>query len=277
MPDKHPPKFNDYLDRWGLTPDGDPIITHSGHLLPVRQGDVSAMLKIAVETEEKFGGLLMHWWAGQGAAPVLAHEGEALLMERAENNIFLADLARNGNDDEASRIICSAMATLHNRTDHPPFDLIPLTKWFEDLAPAAAEHGGIFTACAATAAELLSTSRDVVVLHGDVHHQNILDFGSRGWLAIDPKRLQGERGFDYANLFCNPDAETAIAAGRLARQVEVVVEASGLERKRLLKWIVAWAGLSATWWLQDGEPPGSEHIVADLTVANLAMVELTKG
>lgn len=115
------------------------------------------------------------------------------------------------------------------------------------------------------------------MLHGDVHHQNILDFGSRGWLAIDPKRLRGERGFDYANLFCNPDVETAVAAGRLARQVEVVVEAAGLERKRLLQWIVAWAGLSATWWLQDGEPPESEHIVADLTVADLTVAELTKG
>ncbi|MGH8763076.1 MAG: aminoglycoside phosphotransferase family protein [Nitrosospira sp.] len=277
MPNKHPPRFNDYLDRWGLTPDGDPIITHSGHLLPVRQGDVPAMLKIAVETEEKFGGLLMRWWAGQGAARVLAHEGEALLMECAENNIFLADLARNGGDDEASRIICRAIAALHDRTGSPPFDLIPLTKWFEDLAPAAAKYGGVFTACAATAGELLSTPQDVVVLHGDVHHQNILDFGSRGWLAIDPKRLRGERGFDYANLFCNPDVEIAVAAGRLARQVEVVIEAAGLERKRLLQWIVAWAGLSATWWLQDGESPESEHIVADLTVAHLAMAELAKS
>ena len=270
-------KFNGYLDRWGLAQDGEPIVTHSGRLLPVRQGDVPAMLKIAVETEEKFGGLLMRWWAGQGAARVLAHEGEELLMERAENNILLADLARNGSDDEASRIICSAIAALHNRTDYPPFDLIPLTKWFEDLIPAATKHGGIFATCAAAAGELLSTPQDVVVLHGDVHHQNILDFGARGWLAIDPKRLRGERGFDYANLFCNPDAETAVSAGRLVRQVEVVAEAASLERGRLLKCIVAWAGLSATWWLQDGEPPEGKHIVADLTVANLAIAELAKN
>jgi hypothetical protein len=46
--------------------------------------------------------------------------------------------------------------------------------------------------------------RDVVVLHGDMHHENILKFSSRGWLAIDPKGLVGERGFDYANIFCKP-------------------------------------------------------------------------
>lgn len=30
-------------------------------------------------------------------------------------------------------------------------------------------------------------------------------FGERGWLAIDPKRLLGERSFDFANIFTNPD------------------------------------------------------------------------
>ena len=30
---------------------------------------------------------------------------------------------------------------------------------------------------AAAARDLLATPRDVVVLHGDIHHDNILDFG----------------------------------------------------------------------------------------------------
>jgi streptomycin 6-kinase len=67
-----------------------------------------------------------------------------------------------------------------------------------------------------------------VPLHGDIQHGNILDFGSRGWLAIDPKGLIGERSFDYANLFCNPEAAVALAPRRLARQVDVVAEAAGL-------------------------------------------------
>jgi len=66
--------FSDYLERWGLTPDGDPIVTHTSRLLPVRQGGVPAMLKVALHAEEKRGNLLMTWWNGQGAAPVLAHE-----------------------------------------------------------------------------------------------------------------------------------------------------------------------------------------------------------
>jgi streptomycin 6-kinase len=46
---------------------------------------------------------------------------------------------------------------------------------------------------AATARELLAKPSEVVVLHGDIHRGNVLDFGPRGWLASDPKGLVGER------------------------------------------------------------------------------------
>src|ERR1700754_618437 len=75
--------FDAYLARWHLTPDGAPIKTHSSHLLPVRSAGVPAMLKIALEAEEKWGATLMKWWNGNGAARVLAHHGDAILLERA--------------------------------------------------------------------------------------------------------------------------------------------------------------------------------------------------
>lgn len=264
--------FEAYLRRWALTPDGDPIVTQASRLMPVRRDGAPAMLKIALEAEERFGGLLMAWWDGDGAARVLAQDGDVLLLERAEGKRSLLEMALNGRDDEASRIICAVVARLHAPRSCPPPELLPLARWFRDLAPAAAEHGGILTLCAATARRLLDSPQDVVVLHGDIHHRNILDFGPRGWLAIDPKRLTGERGFDYANLFCNPELATVAAPGRLTRQLDVVVEASGLNRRRLLQWILAYAGLSAAWFLGDGMAAGT-----DLRVAELAAAELSRS
>jgi len=121
-----------------------------------------------------------------------------------------------------------------------------------------------------TATSLLAGERDIVVLHGDVHHSNILDFGARGWLAIDPKGLLGERYFDYANMFCNPDPMIATMPGRLAHQSRVVAEAAQIERSRLLAWIVAWAGLSAAFAIDDSQPPDDALSIAQIAAAELS-------
>ncbi len=99
------------------------------------------------------------------------------------------------------------------------------------------------------------------------HHGDVLDFGVRGWLAIDPKRVRGERGYDYANLICNPDLPTATDPKRLRRQLQVISEAAGLDRQRLLQWVLAFAGLSAAWFLEDD---ALEQASGQLKVAQIA-------
>ena len=262
--------FDTCLARWNLEPDGEAIVTHSSRLLPVLYRGRPAMLKIAGEAEERFGADLMRWWDGDGAMPVLEHEGDALLLERALGTRSLSAKARDGRDDEASRIICAVAAKLHAPRPKPLPELIPLERWFAALWPSAERYGGLVAVAASTARELLDAPREATVLHGDLHHDNVLDAGEQGWRAIDPKRLQGERCFDLANIFRNPDIKVATQPGRLARQAHVVAEAAGLDRRRLLRWVLAYAGLSATWILDDGDPADLDLAVAELAVAELA-------
>lgn len=269
--------FEPFLSRWALTPDGDPIVTRGARLLPVRHLGEAVMLKIALDHDEEMGGLVMAWWDGQGAARVLALEGNAILLERAEGTRSLSDYARDGRDDEATHILCDAIGRLHAPRAAPPPGLVPLPVWFNALEPAAQAHGGILKQSAEVACLLLADPRDGVVLHGDIHHDNVLDFGKRGWLAIDPKRIHGERGFDYANLFCNPDVESpahrvAVLPERFASRLAIVCQQAGLDRRRLLQWIVAWAGLSAAWYIEDGETPA-----VDFEIARIALAELDLG
>ena len=231
------------------------------------------MLKIATEAEERSGAESMVWWGGDGSARVLAHEGNGLLLERAQGDVSLAEMVWDGRDDEARRIMCSVAARLHApRNDPPPRSLVSLMRWFAELEPAASRYGGILSQAAEAARGLLEESRDVVVLHGDIHHGNILDFGSRGWLAIDPKHLVGERGFDFVNILRNPDAQIALAPGRFSRQATVVAEAARLDRVRLLQWTLAFAGLSAAWILADGDTPELDLAGAALAATELARV-----
>ena len=263
--------FQDYLARWQLIPNGEPITTATSHLLPVISDNRPAMLKITRAPEEKLGGAVMSWWSGGGAAEVLAWDGDALLLERATGSRSLAEMAQNGSDEDACQIICEVIARLHAPRDNPAPPVTPLADWFQELTPAAAKHGGIWTLCADTAKELLAHPQGNQLLHGDIHHGNILDFGKRGWLVIDPKGLWGERGFDYANLFCNPDPKTATGPGRVARRADIVADAAGLDRHRLLMWVLAWSGLSAAWMLSDREAPDHALTVAAQAAAELGM------
>jgi len=269
--------FDKYIALWGLIPDGTPVFTPSSCLLPVRFNNRPAMLKVAKEEEESRGNRLMAWWNGAGAARVFAQEDDALLMERLSGDGTLAAMARSGSDDEASRIICNVAARLHAPRRLPVPAMIPLAVWFEDLRSAADQHGGIFATAAATARDLLSDSKDIAVLHGDIHHGNILSTEDRGWVAIDPKGLLGERCFDFANIFCNPDDDTAIAPGRLFRQVAVVAAAGQIEPVRLMRWILAYAALSASWLLQDGAKPNSRLAVAEIAAAEPGVLDRKPG
>lgn len=267
--------FEPHLTNWRLVADGAAFKTHASRLLPVRQNGAPAMLKLTSAEDEQRGGAVMEWWAGDGAARVLARDGAAILLERAEGHASLADMARTGRDDDACVILCAAAARLHAPRPKPAPHLVPLDRWFRELEPAATTHGGVLVRSAEAARALLAEPRDVAVLHGDLHHDNVLDFGARGWLAIDPKGLRGERAFDYANIFTNPDLAdatrpVATQPGRFARRLDVVTQAAGLERRRLLQWILAWTGLSAAWYLGDGDPLAR----IDLEIAALAAAAL---
>ncbi len=249
-----------WLRRWRLRPDGDPITTASSTLMPVRtEIGEPAMLKLAHTEEEVRGGDLLAALDGHGAARVLMRNRVAILLERATGGRDLVRMAEGNEDDEATRIICDAGDRIHRASaevlgsDDPP-ELIELTTWFRYLFANADRLSAFHRRGADLAAALLDDPREPVVLHGDLHHGNVLDFGERGWLAIDPKGLLGEAAFDFCNLLCNPSHEWALEPGRLERQFGVVVASTGVEPARFADWLVAWCALSSTWFTLDDDP-----------------------
>jgi streptomycin 6-kinase len=261
--------FEPWLTDWALTPDGEAFRTHPADnwMLPVRRGGIAAMLKVATHPEERRGGAVMAYYGGQGAAVVLAHDAQAVLLERLEGPRSLAGMARSGEDEAACRILCETAARLHAPRAAPiPEVIIRLDAWFAALWPRAAE-GGFFAQAAAIARELLATPAPAVVLHGDIHHDNVLDGGERGWCAIDPKGLLGPRGYDYANMICNPDAPTA--RRNFDRRIAIASQISDQPANDVLRWLVAYTALSASWTLGHGGDPWQALDTGALALAAL--------
>jgi streptomycin 6-kinase len=98
--------------------------------------------------------------------------------------------------------------------------------------------------------KLLGSASEDVLLHGDLHHWNILSAEREPWLAIDPKGVIGEPAYEVGAWLRNPfphilryENPEAI----ILRRVRQFNEALGFDEKRILGWGFAQAVL-AGWW-----------------------------
>ncbi|HEV2529977.1 MAG TPA: aminoglycoside phosphotransferase family protein [Thermomicrobiales bacterium] len=199
---------------------------------------------------------------GSGLVPIieLAPEGDAYLMRRAVPGDELID---HPDDEEASRILGRTMAALWRPIPAVhPFPTV--VGWGQGFDRMRERYGGgtgplpaeLTARAERMYAELLSTSAEPVVLHGDLHHHNVLRDGDE-WSAIDPKGVVGEPAYEIGAMMRNrlPDlSDPEAARAILLRRLAIVAEETGLDADRLRRWTVAQALLTAWWVVEDQGP-----------------------
>lgn len=252
-------RLQHYLSAWGLSAPQFITQTHTSQIYSVRYQDETCILKLLApnETEEQVGALALAHFAGRGAVRLWRHDEGAQLMEYAQGD-ELVTIVERGEDAAATRIIAEVIQELHAAPldlDHLPQGLFGLERWFRALftkarADKSAGIASIYLRGAALAERLLADPREIRVLHGDIHHQNIRG-SARGWLAFDPKGLIGERTYDCANTLCNPVitelTELVHNESRLLNNAGILAEALKIELPRLLAYTYAYACLSGSW------------------------------
>jgi streptomycin 6-kinase len=92
------------------------------------------------------------------------------------------------------------------------------------------------------------------LLHGDLHHYNVLSDRARGWCAIDPKGVVGELEYELGAALRNPIDRPDLFAKLdvVERRLEQFGLALGLDISRARGWCFSQAVLSAIWSLEDG-------------------------
>jgi streptomycin 6-kinase len=102
------------------------------------------------------------------------------------------------------------------------------------------------------------------LLHGDLHHYNVIRDANRGWLAIDPKGLVGELEYEVGASMRNPYERPELLAdpARIERHIRCFERELGLDADRTLRWAFAQAVLAASWELEEGHrlEPGNAWI-----------------
>ncbi len=226
---------------------------------PARHADGRAcVLKVSAHvTETRSEIAALETWDGRGAVRLLASDRDsgALLLERAEPGTMLATLAAS-DDDGATRVAASVLRTLWIPAAPEAAALVPLQTWsaaFERnrealLSGVPGFPRDLFQRADTLRTQLLASARDAVVLHGDLHHFNVLRSTRSDWLAIDPKGLVGDRAFDVCQFLMNPHV-VPLSVNR--RRLEIFCAELDLDSQRTRAWCVVHAVLNACWAYDD--------------------------
>lgn len=249
-------------ERWNLRVSAPfPNLTYNFVALAELDDGTRVVLKVGVPNPELLAELAaLGHFDGRGSVRLLAADVDAgaMLLERVEPGTPLFDLA---DDESATSIAAGVMRQLWRPApvDHPFPTVARWGEGFKRLRTRFPDGGPFLRPLLEQAeslfAELLASSAPPVVLHGDLHHWNILRAGRDRWLAIDPKGVVGEPAYEVGAFLRNPLPyllERPNPAGVTARRIAQLSEALGFDRERVRSWGLAQAVLSAWWCVEDG-------------------------
>ncbi|WP_433826187.1 aminoglycoside phosphotransferase family protein [Actinoplanes sp. CA-015351] len=253
---------------WELTL-GDRLPLSMNWVTRARRADgTAAVLKMGVPE----GGHLadeaaaLGFFAGRGAVTVLARDDArgALLLEEARPGTPATALVP-ADDEAATAALISVIRRLHR----PAPESIALPELAGRVA-SFEQHLDRFPGDdplprhlvergARVFAELCATATERVVLHGDLHHDNVLAADRERWLAIDPHGVVGDPGYEIGALLYNPDPQSPddSVLDLLPARIEQLADGLGMPAERVIGWGFAQAVLSEVWTF---EGSGKDHM-----------------
>jgi streptomycin 6-kinase len=112
-------------------------------------------------------------------------------------------------------------------------------------------------------AELCASAEQRVVLHGDLHHENVLAGEREAWLAIDPHGVIGDPGYELGAVLYNPFDGDEDVPKLVPARVEQFADGLGMPVDRVVAWGFVQAVLSEVWDVEGGgTKPGQAWQVA---------------
>ncbi|WUH29243.1 aminoglycoside phosphotransferase family protein [Streptomyces sp. NBC_00445] len=245
-----------FLARWQLTVDGRPMHGVGALVVPVVRADgTAAVLKLQLLDEESEGEpVALRIWDGDGAVRLLDHDPATgtMLLERLDENRMLSHL-----DDTRGAVLIIARLLAHLTSVPAPHGMRRLgdiaqamldqTPWALQRIPDP-EARRLVADCAAAVREVVDEPGDRL-LHWDLHDENVLASDRAPWLAIDPKPLSGDPGFELW-----PALDNRFDADEIVWRFDAMTDVLGLDRARARAWTLGRLLQNALWDIEDERP-----------------------
>jgi streptomycin 6-kinase len=220
--------------------------------------DTPAVLKLIYpHREAEHEGEALRAWDGDGAIRLLAYDASrwAMLVERCEPGTLLAKV----DSDLALDVLIGLLPRLWKPVKEPFRSLADEAVWWIDYLPTEWERAGkpferyLLDAAIARLGALASSQGELVLLHQDLHGDNVLAAQREEWLVIDPKPLVGEREFAVAPIVRDP--ELGHSRRDVLYRLDRLTSELGLDRDRARGWTI---GQTIAWSLDTSYLP--QHI-----------------
>ena len=244
----------------GLTPVNNMTFNYvaSGY-----QNDKPIILKIGMNSKAltKESSCLKAF-AKHAVAKVIADDTNMIIMQRAVPGSTLKDHFPD-NDIYATKILCASIKELHKASIPESHNFYHLSELFKTLDQKLDIPDEILTKAKHLRDDLLKSTTKEVLLHGDLHHDNILkngdrpvdrSFGASGWLVIDPKGFIGDPAFEPAAYLCNPIPELLQENQPreiIENRINICSAELDIDSRRIADWLYAKSVLCCAWSLED--------------------------
>lgn len=269
---KNLPKRINYLTQiWNLS-NLEPVPNLSfNYVMMGNHNSLPIVLKLTLSEEELSREIAaMQVFNGYGMVPLVACEKGAVLIERARPGTPLREYFPSQESASVS-IFCNIITALH----HASSDLnrlapyLPLFTPLKEVTAVLDQNWDIpeeyLTKARKLKEHLLATTTEEVLLHGDLHHDNIIQHGN-SFVAIDPKGFIGDRLYDVAPFIRNPMIQLVQlpdAFSLLTTRIEMISLMLKADTERVTQWVYVQSLLTWIWSLQDGtDTKAIKHMTA---------------
>lgn len=190
-----------------------------------------------------------------------------MLLESIKPGISVATL----DDEKATETMVKVMQNFWVAAPNPDSHIVKVFEWskgFQRLKDKFAGSTGPLPKHLVNKAEEvyleLSRSNDPqYLLHGDLHHDNVISATREPWLAIDPKGIIGPKERETAPMLMNPKGfilKNADPKALLKRRVAILSDILRLEKEKVTAWAFAQTVLSIIWTLEDHNRVDEERL-----------------
>ena len=194
-------------------------------------------------------------------------EKSGLLLEYIQPGTSLKDLFLGGQEERSIKIFVDVVKKLHEDKNCFELSTFKTVEQRLDLLYQFKSNqisDRLLDKSCMVSDKLIRTQEQLRLLHGDLHHENILQRGDE-WVAIDPQGVVGELECEVASFMCNP-MFTLLQQQNLQQLIEnrfvLVSKFLNFDKQRLIDWSFVQAVLAACYSEQDDQKGALQYFIS---------------